>query len=77
MATVLIRKSKSKAAGEQNGQPRKIYGVYMKSMLETKVTLAITEIGQNIKPNLEAKVNAKIAGKCIADGYIIHFALTY
>lgn len=71
MATVLIRKSKPNAdTQQQQGQARKIYGVYMKSMLETKVSLAITEIGQNIKPNLEAKVNSKIVGKCIADGYI-------
>jgi len=74
MASVIIKKSKGtqgKNAANPSGEPqRKIFGVYMKSMLETKVTLDITEIGQTIKPNLQAKINAMIAGKCISDGYI-------
>jgi len=49
---------------------RKIYGVYSKSVLETKVVLSITEIGKNIKPNLENKITSKISGKCIAEGFI-------
>ena len=49
---------------------RKFYGVYMKSTLETKITLDITEIGKNIKPNLEAKLIKRISGKCINEGYI-------
>ena len=53
-----------------DAQDRKIYGVYSKSVLETKVVLAITEIGKNIKPNLENKITSKISGKCIAEGFI-------
>jgi DNA-directed RNA polymerase subunit E'/Rpb7 len=49
---------------------RKIYGVYSKSVLETKVVLSITEIGKNMKPNLENKITSKISGKCIAEGFI-------
>jgi len=49
---------------------RKLYGVYMKSILETKVVLAITEIGKTLKQNLEAKIVKKISGKCINEGYI-------
>jgi DNA-directed RNA polymerase subunit E'/Rpb7 len=70
MATVLIRKGKyqHKVAGRE--PERKIYGVYMRSVLDEKVTLSITEIGRNIKSNLEAKIISKIAGKCITEGYI-------
>ena len=49
---------------------RKIFGVYMRSLLDTKVVLAITEIGKNVKQNLEVKVISKIAGKCIVEGFI-------
>lgn len=83
MATVLIPRHKAyrktgyeqedAAAGAgaaQSGQDRKIYGVYMKSLLNTKVVLSITEIGKNVRPNLEAKVVSKVAGKCIVEGYI-------
>jgi DNA-directed RNA polymerase subunit E'/Rpb7 len=74
-ATISIRRPKNapknapgaKVADESD---RKIYGVYTRSILDTKVTLAITEIGKNIKPNLENKITSKISGKCISDGYI-------
>ena len=57
--------------GANGNQPeRKVYGVYMKSTLETKVVLAITEIGKNLKQNLEAKIIKRISGKCINEGYI-------
>jgi DNA-directed RNA polymerase subunit E'/Rpb7 len=56
--------------GNEKPDQRKIFGVYTKSLLDTKVTLSITEIGQNIKKNLEAKIISKIAGKCINEGYI-------
>jgi DNA-directed RNA polymerase subunit E'/Rpb7 len=52
------------------GPQRKIYGVYMKSLLDTKVILPITEVGRNIKPNLETKIISKYAGKCVAEGYV-------
>lgn len=58
------------AARKDASVQRKIYGVYMRSVLETKVVLLITEIGKNIKANLETKISAKIAGKCMADGYV-------
>jgi DNA-directed RNA polymerase subunit E'/Rpb7 len=48
----------------------KIYGVYLKSLLNQKVTLSITEIGNNLKQNLEKKIAAKIEGKCIVQGFI-------
>jgi hypothetical protein len=65
--SVAIRKTKHNVA---DAQERKIYGVYSKSILETKVILSITEIGKNIKPNLENKITSKISGKCIAEGFV-------
>jgi DNA-directed RNA polymerase subunit E'/Rpb7 len=65
--SIIIRKPETqKAAPDQ----RKIYGVYNKSILDTKVVLSITEIGKNIKTNLESKIISKIGGKCITEGYI-------
>ena len=48
----------------------KIYGVYIKSVLEKKVVLTINEIGSNIKEVLENKLSQLIEGKCITEGYI-------
>jgi len=49
---------------------QKLYGVYIKSLLNTKVVLSISEIGQNIKQNLEKKIAAKVEGKCGIEGFI-------
>jgi DNA-directed RNA polymerase subunit E'/Rpb7 len=49
---------------------QKFYGVYIKSLLTTKVVLAIGEIGQNIRQNLEKKIGAKVEGKCGIEGFI-------
>ncbi len=49
---------------------QKFYGVYIKSLLTTKVVLSIGEIGQNIRQNLEKKIAAKVEGKCGIDGYV-------
>jgi len=73
MATVIIRKKKSDdgtAKDKRGGDDRKVFGVYMKSILDTKVCLAITEIGKNVKQNLENRILVKISGKCINEGYI-------
>jgi DNA-directed RNA polymerase subunit E'/Rpb7 len=57
--------AENKARSEQ-----KVYGPYIKSLLTTKVVLAINEIGQNIKQNLEKKIATKVEGKCGIEGYI-------
>jgi DNA-directed RNA polymerase subunit E'/Rpb7 len=49
---------------------QKVYGVYIKSLLNTKVVLSISEIGQNIKQNIEKKIAAKVEGKCGIEGFI-------
>ena len=67
MSAVVIRKPKrnDKREGED-----KIFGVYMKSILDRKMSLSITEIGKNVKANLEAKLGATMGGKCVNEGFI-------
>jgi hypothetical protein len=48
----------------------KVYGVYIGSMLTMKVPLSITEVGKNVKQNLERIISKKTEGKCIAEGFI-------
>lgn len=49
---------------------RKIYGVYIRSILNQKILLSINEIGKNIKQNLEQKIISKNEGRCISEGFI-------
>jgi DNA-directed RNA polymerase subunit E'/Rpb7 len=71
MSTVIIKKTKKRATEKQSSpREKKIYGVYMKSVLERKVCLDITEIGKNIKNNLELKLDNMLCGKCVSEGYI-------
>lgn len=51
-------------------QKPQIYGVYMKSMLTKRITLSITQIGKNIKRNLENTISKSTEGRCIAEGFI-------
>jgi DNA-directed RNA polymerase subunit E'/Rpb7 len=51
-------------------QPQKVFGVYSQSLLTMKMTIKISEIGKNIKQNLETKLATEIEGKCIQEGYI-------
>ena len=47
-----------------------VYGVYIDSLLTKKVILSITEIGKNIKENLQHKLSDSMEGKCIEEGFI-------
>jgi hypothetical protein len=49
----------SKRENASSAAAPKIHGIYIKSMLETKVYLNITEVGGNIKDNLEKKISSK------------------
>jgi DNA-directed RNA polymerase subunit E'/Rpb7 len=49
---------------------RKIYGVYLQSVLTMKVIVPITSVGKNMKQNLEKIISKKTEGKCIAEGFI-------
>lgn len=51
-------------------EERKVYGVYITEMLERKITLNITEVGKNIKQNLEGTISKQTEGKCISSGFI-------
>jgi hypothetical protein len=57
-------------AEKKSQSEQKFYGVYIKSLLTTKVSLAISEVGQNIRQNLEKKIAAKVEGKCGIEGFI-------
>jgi DNA-directed RNA polymerase subunit E'/Rpb7 len=48
----------------------KYYGVYIKSVLEKKVSVPITQVGRNIKDVLEKKIIESISGKCISEGFV-------
>lgn len=48
----------------------KIYGVYIRSVLNQKVCLLITEIGQNIRQILEQKLIQENENKCVREGFI-------
>jgi len=47
-----------------------IYEPYLPSVLSMKVTLPITEVGGNIKANLEKLIVSKTEGKCIVEGFV-------
>jgi DNA-directed RNA polymerase subunit E'/Rpb7 len=49
---------------------QKIYGVYNKSVLTTKLILHITEVGKNARQILEQKLRTKVEGRCIEEGFI-------
>lgn len=55
---------------KQNVQEKTIYKPYIKSLLTTKIPLLITEIGKNIKQNLEKKISSRVENKCIVEGFI-------
>jgi len=59
------------AASHHHGKRgEKTFGVYIKSLLTTKVNLKITEVGRGVKQNLEKKIVSKMEGRCIAEGYV-------
>lgn len=55
---------------EPKTKPNKIYGVYIRSVLNQKVSLLITEIGQNVRQILEQKLVQANENKCIREGFI-------
>jgi DNA-directed RNA polymerase subunit E'/Rpb7 len=48
----------------------KIYDPYIASILSMKIHLPITEVGGNIKQNLERMIVSKSEGKCIVEGFV-------
>lgn len=70
MATT-VKQTQSTTAHCEKREPQggKLF-LYIQSLLRAKVSIHITEIGANIKENLETILNEQYAGKCIEDGYV-------
>lgn len=47
-----------------------IYGVFIKSLLEKRVSLSINEIGNNVMDVLVKRLNTMTYNKCIAEGFV-------
>ena len=54
----------------QQVEKRTIYDPYIPSIINMKIRVPISEVGKNIKQNLERLITSKIEGKCIEDGFI-------
>ena len=54
----------------RNDKPTQIYDPYLPSVLTMKIALPITEVGGNIKQNLERLIVSKTEGKCIVEGFV-------
>lgn len=63
-----VRQQKRRDKEEHTGD--KIYDPYIMSILSMKIHLPITEVGGNIKQNLEKMIISKTEGKCIVEGFI-------
>ena len=63
------RQQRKRDKQEKEGQD-KIYDPYIASILSMKIHLPITEVGGNIKQNLERMIVHKTEGKCIVEGFI-------
>jgi hypothetical protein len=59
-----------KGQNQGDRQQQNTYGVYVRSLLSMKVVLKITEIGRQVKQNLERKIVQQTEGKCIPQGFI-------
>ncbi len=57
-------------ANDGKKEGKRIYNVYVKTLLHQKIALKITEVGKNVKQNLEKQIIARNEGRCIAQGYI-------
>ena len=59
---------------QQNKPPvnkeKKDFGVYNRSLLSRKIHLGVSEVGSNVKQNLEARLAHQLEGKCIVEGFI-------
>lgn len=55
---------------KRTDEKRIIYDPYISSILNMKIVLPITEVGKNVKQNLERMIISKTEGKCIVEGFI-------
>jgi DNA-directed RNA polymerase subunit E'/Rpb7 len=61
--------SKAKANKNLAVAKKSVYSVYLRSLLTTKITLHVTEIGKQLIENLHKKLILKVSGKCIEEGF--------
>lgn len=59
-----------KTASSSSSSSHKNRNLYMKNILTRKINLHVTEIGSNIKQNIQKKISLEVEGKCIIDGFI-------
>lgn len=64
------RSRQPKRRDKEDRKDDKIYDPYIMSVLCMKIHLPITEVGGNIKQNLEKMIVHKTEGKCIVDGFV-------
>jgi DNA-directed RNA polymerase subunit E'/Rpb7 len=57
--------------GASSGAAAKTAAPYTKSLLNIRIALAITEIGNHIKDRLTKKIAALVEGRCIEHGYVM------
>lgn len=70
MSRVKNGSHREKRTGKKHETHDKIYGVYTDCLLTKKIVLKITEVGKNVKENLQKKLSMTIEGKCIEEGFI-------
>jgi hypothetical protein len=70
MSRVKEAPTREKRTAKKHDMRDKIYGVYTDCLLTKKIVLKITEVGKNIKENLQKKISMTIEGKCIEEGFI-------
>lgn len=68
--TTINDKNKSNKNNKNNNNSAPIYGIFHPSVLERKVHLNINQVGENVKKNLEDKLNDLYCNKCIPEGII-------
>ena len=65
------KKTMKKMTNQENANVEKTNPLYLKNLLEMKVTLLPMEIGENqTKNNLVKIIQKSIEGKCIREGYV-------
>jgi DNA-directed RNA polymerase subunit E'/Rpb7 len=64
-----MQRQRKQSQGKSD-EKRIIYDPYIQSVLSMKIILPITEVGGNIKQNLERMIVSKTEGKCIVEGFV-------
>ncbi len=59
-----------KTASSSSSSSHKNRNLYMKNILTRKINLHVTEIGSNIKQNIQKKISLEAESKYINDGFI-------